>query len=407
PAGCRLGVPPWGVVAGQSAAPTFTRSGIVAGQRRAAAPRRPPSAVLQGTHWGPRYPPRTWSWPSCHSRPAITVGQVAQTTRSPSSMRRCQSARSRSWVASYPRACRVPRRPSYALAWRGQRRSPPVRIVGQATVRPPTSSRPGHRLPAMPTSHVRMQKGPDTRCVRALQGALLHRRVTRYQIWYPIRLPTWYGVSRHPPCRVEVGVVGVDVGEQPERQAGPRLGHVVEPLVQLMERAGAALVLAIAVRLGGVHLRDRPLGGEVGEHHGGEAVVRHHLGLVTQADQQAAVARLGPQILVAVVPRRQELGDGHAADPSTPLTSSAQYRTSRPAPRRRHPPRDARCRTACTLMPSMLAACSTLTHSVRVPHRSQVSCGTRSPQRSHTSSLDASAPSSVATYWPVHVTSRH
>src|SRR5690606_40005283 len=104
-------------------------------------------------------------------------------------------------------------------------------------------------LPAMPTSHVRMQKGPDTRCVRALQGALLHRRVTRYQIWYPIRLPTWYGVSRHPPCRVEVGVVGVDVGEQPERQAGPRLGHVVEPLVQLMERAGAALVLAIAVRL--------------------------------------------------------------------------------------------------------------------------------------------------------------
>src|SRR5690606_9647734 len=110
-----------------------------------------------------------------------------------------------------------------------------------------------------------------------------------------------------------------------------------------------------------------------------------------------------------VPPRRGErlLVGVHAADPSTPLTSSAQYRTSRPSPRRRHPPRDARCRTACTLMPSMLAACSTLTHSVRVPRRSQVSCGTRSPQRSHTSSPDACAPSSVATYWPVHVTSRH
>src|SRR5690606_56644 len=169
PAGCRSGVPPWGVVAGHRPAPTFTRSGIVAGQGLAPrlalvdrAPREPPSAVLQGTHWGPRYPPRTWSWPSCHSRPTITVGQVAQRARAPSSVRRCQWARGRSWVASYPRACRVPRRASYWAACRGQRRWLPVRIVGQATVRPPTSSLPGHRLPAIPTTPARRRARTPT-----------------------------------------------------------------------------------------------------------------------------------------------------------------------------------------------------------------------------------------------------
>src|SRR5690606_31496342 len=66
-----------------------------------------------------------------------------------------------------------------------------------------------HLVPsgAPPACHAhlpRTQEGPDTYRVRALQGALLHRRVTRYQIWYPIRPPTWCGVSRHPPRRVEV-----------------------------------------------------------------------------------------------------------------------------------------------------------------------------------------------------------
>src|SRR5690606_17242230 len=145
--------------------------------------------------------------------------------------------------------------------------------------------------------------------------------------------------------------------------AGPRLGHVVAPLVQLMERAGAALVLAIAVRLGGVHLRDRPLGGEVGEHHGGEAVVRHHSGLVTQADQQAAVARLGPQTLVAVVPRRTELGCCHADGPSIPLMSSDWCRCSRhasmdSATSRRDAPAAAMARACCTRPASSPAAAS-------------------------------------------------
>src|SRR5690606_41470652 len=53
PARWGLGVTPWGVVAGHRPAPTFTRSGIAAGQGLAPrlalvdrAPREPPSAVL-------------------------------------------------------------------------------------------------------------------------------------------------------------------------------------------------------------------------------------------------------------------------------------------------------------------------------------------------------------------------